>query len=57
MHISAATILGCHAIVSWNFKHMVKLKTIIGVYRINKYLGYHEIEIVTPMSMVGEEEE
>jgi len=57
LHIAAATILGCDAIVSWNFKHMVKLKTIIGVNRINRYLGYHEIEIITPMSMVEEEEE
>jgi len=57
LHIAAATILGCDAIVSWNFKHMVKLKTIIGVNRINRYLGYNEIEIITPMSMVEEEEE
>lgn len=36
---------------------MVKLKTIIGVNGINLGLGYREIEIVSPMSIVGEEEE
>lgn len=30
-HVAAASVLDCTAIVSWNFKHIVKLKTIIGV--------------------------
>lgn len=57
LHIAAATINNCNAIVSWNFKHMVKLKTIIGVNGINRGMGYGEIEIVTPMFLVGGEEE
>ena len=56
IHIALATILNCNAIVSWNFAHMVKLKTIIGVNGINLGLGYRKIEIVSPMSMIGEEE-
>ena len=55
-HIALATILNCNAIISWNFAHMVKLKTIIGVNGINLGLGYREIEIVSPMSVIGEEE-
>ena len=56
-HIALASVLDCNAIVSWNFTHMVKLKTIIGVNSINLGLGYKEIEIVSPMSIVREEEE
>jgi predicted nucleic acid-binding protein len=56
-HIAMATILDCSAIVSWNFTHMVKLTTIIDVNGINLGLGYRRIEIVSPMSIAGEEEE
>lgn len=56
-HIAMATILDCSALVSWNFTHIVKLKTIIGVNSINIGHGYREIEIVSPMSIVAEEEE
>ncbi len=45
------------AAVSWNFQHMVKLKTIRGVNGINKINGYPEIEILTPASWVDEEED
>ena len=47
----------CNAVVSWDFKHMVKLITILAVNRINKYMGYGEIEILTPEAVVEEEEE
>lgn len=56
-HIAAATINGCSAILSWNFHHMIKLRTILGVNGINRALGYGEIEIITPISVVGGEEE
>jgi len=56
-HIALATVLDCSVIVSWNFTHMVKLKTINGVNNINRGLGYRELEIVSPMSIVSEEEE
>lgn len=56
-HVAAASVLGCTAIVSWNFKHMVKLKTIIGVTGINRFMGYGEIEIITPEIIVEGEGE
>jgi len=55
LHIAAATIAGCDVVLSWNFKHMVKYNTIIGVNGINKYKGYRELEILTPYSFVEEE--
>ena len=55
MHISIASINGCDVIVSWNFKHMVRFKTIRGVNAMNKYMGYsNEIEIVSPDSIIEE---
>lgn len=56
-HIAVATTNGCSAILSWNFNHMVKLKTILGVNGINRIQGYGEIEIITPISIVGGKEE
>ena len=54
-HVAAASVIGCTAIVSWNFKHIVKLKTIIGVNGINRFMGYGEIEIITPEIIIEEE--
>jgi len=56
LHIAAATVHDCNVVVSWNFKHMVKLKTIIGVNGINKGGGYTEIEILPPNSITEEVE-
>ena len=48
IHVALASVFGCNVVVSWNFKHMVKIKTILGVNGINKIMGYSYIEIVTP---------
>ena len=56
LHIAAATVHDCNVVVSWNFKHMVKLKTIIGVNGVNKGGGYSEIEILPPNSITEEVE-
>lgn len=56
-HVAAASVLGCTAVISWNFKHIVKLKTIIGVNGINRLMGYGEIEIVTPETIIEEDED
>ncbi|MBF0298916.1 MAG: hypothetical protein HQK51_09365 [Oligoflexia bacterium] len=55
LHIVMASILDCNAVVSLNFSHMVKLKTIMGVNGINATLGYRPIEIVTPLSVTNKE--
>jgi predicted nucleic acid-binding protein len=54
IHVALATVYGCNVIVSWNFKHMVKIRTILGVNGVNKITGYSDIEIVTPEVIVGE---
>ncbi len=56
-HISTATVNNCDYLVSWNFKHMVKVKTIMGVNGINKLEGYKKIGIVSPDSLIEEGDE
>jgi predicted nucleic acid-binding protein len=55
IHIAYASAAHLDAIVSWNLRHIVKLKTKIAVNLVNRSLGYKEIEIVTPEEVVGYE--
>ncbi len=48
LHIAIATINGIDIIVSWNMEHIVKVKTIVEVNKINSKKGYNQIIIVTP---------
>ncbi|MFC1617463.1 PIN domain nuclease [Candidatus Margulisiibacteriota bacterium] len=51
-HIAVAAIANMHAIISWNFKHIVKMKTIEGVQAVNLLLGYKPISIYSPLEVV-----
>ena len=55
LHIALATFNEADALISWNFKHIVKLKTIRGVNGINRMLGFRELEILTPQSLIQED--
>ena len=46
--------LTCDFIVSWNFKHIVRAKTIKGVHVINLREGYSLIEIASPREFISE---
>lgn len=47
-HIGAAIISECDCIVSWNFKHIVNIKTIRGIRAITNLKGHKPIEILNP---------
>ncbi len=47
-HVAAATIARADAIVSWNFKHIVRLDRIKGYNNVNLSLGYGIITIISP---------
>lgn len=47
-HVSVATVAGADALVSWNFRHLVNVKTRRAVHAVNVRLGYPMIEIVSP---------
>jgi predicted nucleic acid-binding protein len=54
-HIAAAIISGCDVIVSWNFKHIVNHKIIMGVKAVTALEGYDDLLIYAP-SMLTEGE-
>lgn len=47
-HIALATIAEVDAIVSWNFKHIVRLERIRLFNAVNIELGYRALSIVSP---------
>jgi hypothetical protein len=52
LHISIATVNDLDMIVSMNFQHIVKRKTIKMCGAVNTMNGYHAIEIYSPMEVV-----
>jgi len=46
--VAAATVARADAIVSWNFKHIVRLDRIRGFNAVNLMQGYGIITIVSP---------
>ena len=58
LHIAIAVLEACNYIVSWNFKHLVNVKTINGVRAITNLKGFSPIDIITPeMLRNGDENE
>ena len=55
LHVACASVNTCNAVVSWNFKHIVKLSTMLLVNGVNRQEGYMELEIVSPEVIVEEE--
>jgi len=54
-HIAVASVNALDRIVSLNFKHIVREKTIELTGAINTLLGYHPVKIGTPMEVVDYE--
>jgi predicted nucleic acid-binding protein len=57
VHIAVATVNDLDRVVSLNFKHIVRKKTIEFTELINIREGYHKIGIYTPMEVVDRESE
>ena len=55
LHIAVATVNGLDMIVSMNFQHIVKRRTKLVTGEINRLNGYKIIEILSPMEVVGNE--
>ena len=47
-HIAAAILSDCDIIVSWNFKHIVNVKTIRGIKAITTVEGYKDLLFYQP---------
>ena len=56
LHIAAATVAGLDFIVSLNFRHIVKHKTIIETEIINAREGFKRMFIYTPAEVIDYDE-
>lgn len=54
-HIALAIISNCDCIISWNFKHIVNIKTIHGVRAITNLEGYKTVDILNPSVLLESE--
>ncbi len=54
-HIAVAVVNNCDCILSWNFKHIVNIKTIRGVRAITNLEGYKGIDIINPSALLESE--
>jgi len=52
-HIAYACVYNCDMVISWNFKHLVNVKTISGVKSVNALAGYREMPIYTPTILIS----
>ena len=55
-HIAAAVVNACDCIISWNFRHIVNIKTIRGVRAITNLEGYKGIDIINPSVLLESED-
>ena len=55
LHIACAVVNDCDMILSWNIKHIVRVKTVNGVRLINAMFGYHGIDIYLPSMIINKE--
>jgi len=51
LHVAMASYYGISYLVSWNYEHLVKVKTRRLVNLINILEGFKEIEIVSPLEL------
>jgi hypothetical protein len=55
-HLAVATVNSVDAVVSWNFRDIVNIRTRRAVHAANLRLGYPLIEIVSPEEVIEYEE-
>jgi len=55
LHIAIATVNDLDIIISMNFRHIVKRRTILATGKINNLNGYRAIEIYSPMEVIEDE--
>jgi predicted nucleic acid-binding protein len=57
LHIASAVLNNCDVIVSWNFKHLVRYKTVNGVRALSLKNNHKLIDIITPTELIDFDEE
>ena len=54
-HIAIASVHNLDVLISWNFSHIVKLKTKREIVGINVLMGYQAMEICSPWEVIENE--
>ena len=57
LHVATATVRGCRAIVSWNFRHIVHFEKIPLYNGVNMARGFPPIAIHTPQEVISYDDE
>ena len=52
-HIAIAVINDIDVIATWNCRHMANIRRKRMINAVNMMLGYRQVEIVTPLEVVG----
>ena len=52
LHIAIASVHNLDVIASWNFEHLVKMKTRREVQAVNALMGYKGVEICSPQEIM-----
>ena len=52
LHISVAIVNNLDMLISWNFQHIVKVKTRVEVNAVSRFLMYSGIEICSPLEVI-----
>jgi hypothetical protein len=55
LHIALATVANVDVLVSWNFKHIVRLEKIRIFNAVNLELGYKSLQIHSPQEVASDE--
>ena len=55
LHIAVATVADVDVLVSWNFRHIVRLDRIRHFNSVNIELGYKQLAIYSPREVVPHE--
>jgi predicted nucleic acid-binding protein len=55
-HVAAATVARADAIVSWNFKHIVRIDKMRAYNRVNLQTGFGLLSIVSPQEVQFDDE-
>jgi predicted nucleic acid-binding protein len=56
LHIAIAVVENMDLLLSWNFKHIVKMKTRRMVSAATRLAGYKEVELWTPEEVIDDQE-
>lgn len=56
LHVALASVSGCQAIVSWNYRHIVHFDKIYQYNEVNLTHGLESIAIHTPLEVISHEE-